>query len=148
MAKMLIEKAAEFKIDLNAKNETYQTPFHLACANGNLEIAEIFVQKSVELKIDLNVKDQYGRSLPPWIFSNRNYGRSPFYIACENGHTKTAEMLVQKSVEFKIRLNDMDINGSTAFHLACEYGLLKLLRCSLKIMLNMILIQMQEINKA
>ena len=37
-------------------------------------------------------------------------------------------MLIQKSVELKIDLNSTTITGKTAFHLACQYGQLKIVK--------------------
>ena len=48
-------------------------------------------------------------------------------MACENGHSKIAEMLIQKSAELNIDLNAKDrMFDRTAFHLACENGHSKL----------------------
>ena len=44
-------------------------------------------------------------------------------MACENGHSKIAEMLIQKSAELNIDLNAKHrLFGRTAFHLAYENG--------------------------
>ena len=57
-----------------------------------------------EFNIDLKAKD--------------NDGSTAFHIACEKGHTETAQMLIHKSVEFKIDLNVQDSDGNTPYHLA------------------------------
>ena len=51
-------------------------------------------------------------------------------MACENGHSKIAEMLIQKSAELNIDLNAKHrLFDRTAFHLAYENGhFIKLLR--------------------
>ena len=43
-------------------------------------------------------------------------------MACDYGHSKLAEILVQKSAELNFTLDAKDNLGRTAFHLACEYG--------------------------
>ena len=43
-------------------------------------------------------------------------------MACINGDLKTAQMFVQKSVEFKFDLNTKSADGYTAFKLACING--------------------------
>ena len=44
-------------------------------------------------------------------------------MACEIGHSKIAEMLIQKSAELNIDLNAKHrLFDRTAFHLACENG--------------------------
>ena len=51
------------------------------------------------------------------------FGISDQCVACENGHSKIAEMLIQKSGELDIDLNTKHrLFGRTAFHLACENG--------------------------
>ena len=52
------------------------------------------LQKSDEFNIDLNTKDIVGKTA--------------FHLACNNGHSKIAEMLMQKSVKFNIDLNTKD----------------------------------------
>ena len=47
-------------------------------------------QKSAEFNIELNAKDKYGTTA--------------FHLACENGHSKVSEMLIQKSAEVNITL--------------------------------------------
>ena len=75
MARLLIQKATEFEVDLNAKNWWDETLFHLVCKKGNFEIAEMLMNKSTELNIALNSKDQYGRT--------------PLDLACQKGHKNT-----------------------------------------------------------
>ena len=49
-------------------------------------------------------------------------GRTAFHWACHDGHSKIAEMLIQKSAEFNIKLNDKDDDGKTAFQLVSNNG--------------------------
>ena len=50
-------------------------------------------------------------------------GETAFHLACKSGQSKTAEVLIKKSLEFKIQLNVKDaIFGKTAFHFACIMG--------------------------
>ena len=101
MAKVLIQKSKEFKVDVNMKDELDKTPFHHACIHGYFEIVELMFQKSTEFKIDLNAKD--------------NCQMTGLHHACNHGCTKIAEMLIQKSADFNIDLNAClkadDLNG-------------------------------------
>merc|ERR1712012_933439 len=62
MAKILIQRSAEFNIDLNSKGKNGITGFHYACELENSKVVEILVQKSTEFKIDLNAKDELGHT--------------------------------------------------------------------------------------
>ena len=77
---MLVQKSAQFNIDLNAKDRFGWTPFHDACIFGHVKTVEILMQKSAEFNIELNTKS----------FS----GWTPLHSTCREGHAKIAEMLV------------------------------------------------------
>ena len=52
----------------------------------------------------------------------KNSGNKAFQLACNKGHTKMAQMLIQKPAWFNIDLNAKDKYGWTAFHWACWNG--------------------------
>ena len=54
IAKLLMKKPAELKIDLNRKTNCNETAFHLACISGNADMAEMIVKNSDTLKIDFD----------------------------------------------------------------------------------------------
>ena len=41
---MLIRNADQWKIELNAKDNDTRTPFHLACSEGHLEVAQLLMR--------------------------------------------------------------------------------------------------------
>jgi len=47
-------------------------------------------------------------------------GVTPFHESCEYGHIKIAKLIIQKSKECNIDLNNQDKYGRTAFHKACH----------------------------
>ena len=95
--------------ELKKKCGLGKTLFHLACWDGQAELAEIIIKNSAKLNIDLNAKD--------------NIGWTAFHYACRNGHSKIAGMIMKNSAKFNIELNAKINNyGRTAFHLACRYG--------------------------
>ena len=58
-----------------------------------------------------------------WIkIAQKEGGNKAFQKACEKGHLKMVEMLIQKSTKFDIDFNAKDEHGSTSFHYACEKG--------------------------
>ena len=89
-------------------NNLGDTPFHIACSKGHMNIVSILIEKSFELKMSLNKTD--------------DTGHTGFHLACKNGHSEIAEMMMNNSSKFKINLNIKDKRGRTAFHLVCEEG--------------------------
>ena len=94
--------------DLKKKCRNGLTPFHLACGDGQEELADVIMKNSAKLNIDLNVKD--------------NGGWTAFHYTCGNGHSKIAGMIMKNSAKFNIELNAKDNTGWTAFHFACRLG--------------------------
>ena len=45
-------------------------------------------------------------------------GQTPFMLACKNGHTKLAALLLEKQAE----LDATDTTGRTALQLSCSFG--------------------------
>ena len=149
VAELLIQKSTEFKINLNG-NDWYsrESAFYIACKNGHSEVAELLLEKSAEFKIDLRTQGFYGKRASFWAFSNglskiaeyfvtktselNEKGSQFFHLTCQNGHLELAEMLIQKSVEFKIDLNAKDFGGFTAFENACLSGHTKIVEMLLE----------------
>ena len=105
----------------NHKNRIGETPFHVACKKGRMNIAIILINKSNELAIDLNIKTQYG-----W---------TAFQLACSEGHSEIAELIMKNAASMNIDLNSKDKNARTAFHQAylhgkCYFELIKLTKFS------------------
>merc|ERR1712062_274497 len=102
----LMEFILRTSFDMNTKGGYYgMIVWHLACAFGKTEIAQLIIQSSTEFGIDLNAKD--------------NIERTSFHAACNNGQTETAEIIIKSSKDFGIDLNAKDdFYGSTALHLA------------------------------
>ena len=48
--------------------------------------------------------------------------KTAFHLACENGHLRTVEILLQKSAIFGIDPNAKSNNGRTGFQYACFEG--------------------------
>ena len=111
VAKVLIQKSAEFKIDLNAKNQLFsagRTAFHFACMGGHSDIAEMLMQKSAEFNIDLDAKDKDGMTA--------------FHLACSRGQKNIVEMIIDNAESFKVDLTKKDSYGRTGFQRAKIHG--------------------------
>ena len=125
IAELIVQKSAEFNIDLDAKTDNGMTAFHFSCQAGHFKIAELIMKKSAEFKIDLNTKvigfllmtaldNEWDASYPT--------GETALHLACRNGHSKIVEMIVQNSADFNINLNVKTEDGMTAFHFVCKKG--------------------------
>ena len=99
--KMILDFAQEKDaIDLNARDDTGRTPFHMTCRQGTTEIAKLFLDSSkANGKIDLNAKD--------------DSGRTGFQVACESGKTETVKLLIVNWKEFGIDIKTKNIEGKT-----------------------------------
>ena len=63
VAKLFLEKADEFKLDLNvADYELEWTPFHFACHEGRRSIVDMILEKSEDVKIFVNLYDKLART--------------------------------------------------------------------------------------
>ena len=62
LAKMLVQKSAEFNIDLNAKDVEGSTAFHSACLMEEKKIVKMMVHLAKSFKLDLNAKNNDGQT--------------------------------------------------------------------------------------
>ena len=76
-------------------------PVHGAAINGDVKLMEFILKTSY----DMNTKVRGGRTA--------------WHLACYNGQTETAQLIMQNSNDFGIDLNAKGNNGNTAFHWAC-----------------------------
>ena len=54
--------------------------------------------------------------------SKNDNGKTAFHLACQNGHSKVVEMLIQISAKIGMKLNEKDDIGRTGFHWASCNG--------------------------
>ena len=95
--------------DLKKKCLDGNTPFHMACQNGQTKFAKIIMKSSAKLNVDLNAKNKDGDTA--------------FHRACWIRHSKLAEIIMKNSTEINIELNSKNNAGCTAFHFACMHGI-------------------------
>ena len=87
--------------------------FHPRFPHITEEIFEKLVEKS--LKNCREVAKLWQNCIDEWNIlwnkiATKNGGNKTFQLACKNGHTKMAQMLIQKSLELNIDLNAQDWN--------------------------------------
>ena len=108
--------------DKNIKNGVGETPFHLACYSGCLEIVQLLLKNANEAKdnpeIDLNAQT--------------NFGLTPFYYACMSGHFNVVKMLMENSADLSIDITPKGQGniwvGNATDCLACHRGQLDVVK--------------------
>jgi len=79
-------------------------PVHEAAEIGATKLMEFLLRTS----FDMNTKGYCGNTA--------------WHLACGNGKTETAQLLIKSSKDFGIDLNAKDDDGWTAWHLTCSNG--------------------------
>ena len=77
--KFLLQNSKKYNIDLNLRKSNGNTPFHLACYRGQLQIVEILLKNSKKHKIN--------------IVSENNAGKNGEALAKQKGHTDVVKLI-------------------------------------------------------
>ena len=93
--------------DLNSKDDTGRTAFHLVCRWGYIKVVKMFLANFATLSIDLKAKD--------------NEGRTAFHVACEWGQVDVVKILMENPVHWNVDLKAKDNMGRTAVHLVQDH---------------------------
>jgi len=86
------------------KGKCVQYPVHEAAINGDVKLMEFILKTS----FDMNAKDRWGNTA--------------LHLACWNGQTETAQLIIHYLKKLDIDLNAKNDCGDTALHLACIDG--------------------------
>ncbi|MEG4273974.1 MULTISPECIES: ankyrin repeat domain-containing protein [unclassified Microcoleus] len=100
------EVAALLMQDINAKDESGNTPLHLAVDRGSQDIAELLIANGARVNV-----------------RNEN-GQTPLYRAIAIGHNEIAALLINNRTD----VNNIDGSGTTPLHKAAHYGTVKILK--------------------
>ncbi len=91
-----------------ANDQNGETPLWLAAAMGNLEVAEELLKHGAKLEVANKVR-RASRSCESWHFYGlaSQDGATPLTIACANGKTELAKLLIAKgaNMEAKLKVN-------------------------------------------
>ena len=97
-----VKNLIEMYGNVEARDENWRTPLHIASANGHIDVAEYLI---CECGCDKEARD--------------NKQNTPLFAACWNNQTAMVKHLVSKlGCKFDIR----DVMGWTLLHLACIKG--------------------------
>ena len=151
IAKYLMEKSEEFKIDLSRKTNEQKpmTAFDLASLGNHSELAQLIMETSVELKIHSDEENGKGFLLAVRFghfqtvdrliksmclklnISDKN-GNTALHMACDHDYPEIAKLLIKESTKLKLDLNSRGTYGCTAFHMACERGVASVVKIMLE----------------
>lgn len=95
---------ANDRVDVNPADFSGQTPLHIACMVGNVEVVKLLV---VEANLDINRK----------CFDNHYGGTTPLHAAVYRGHREIVELLLAQD---DISVNAPDANSNTPLHLSIK----------------------------
>ena len=101
--------------------QSFTTPLHYACANGNVKTLEVILE--IHPEMDLNVIDG---SL-----------NTPLHLACKNGNVEILIFLLNLSlIQGSIKVNEQNNIGETPLHRACIFGHEKIVQVLLDYSIN------------
>ena len=100
------EVAALLMLDINAMDQSGNTPLHLAVDRGSQDIAELLIANGARVNV-----------------RNEN-GQTPLYRAIAIGHNEIAALLINNGTD----VNNIDGSGTTPLHKAAHYGTVKILK--------------------
>ncbi|MEG4035399.1 ankyrin repeat domain-containing protein [Microcoleus sp. S36b_A4] len=100
------EVAALLMRDINAIDQSGNTPLHLAVDRGSQDIAELLIANGARVNV-----------------RNAN-GQTPLYRAIAIGHNEIAALLINNGTD----VNNIDGSGTTPLHKAAHYGTVKILK--------------------
>ena len=92
----------DYKCPVDCRNDSKQTPLHIACRKGHLSVVRMLVS---EHKADLNARDKQNNT--------------PLNHAALGGHANVVKCLIN---EFNCSPDTKGFEGRTAVHQACESG--------------------------
>ena len=110
----LIESRDKFGINLEARTNNGQTILHLACVKRDIEIVNLVYNALEENDYNIDFDTQ-----------NENH-LTPFHYACMNSNT--SDVAIHLLRRFPDKINILGPAGMHILHLACQYGLLDLLK--------------------
>ncbi len=126
IAKKLLEKIMEDKVEFLAKNDEDETPLHYACKAGHEDIVKLIIQFAI-----LHENRELVHELVTAQDRKRN---TPLHLACESGNDVCVRSLLVNGADIRTTKHD-DI---TPLHVAARQGFIEVAETILKSGLDII----------
>ena len=94
------------RIDVHTPDQTFMTPFMMACEQGYHDVVQVFIKHVKSRNINVNAID--------------DKGMTALMFSCGNGLDSAVNLLIQADIG--IEFNMTDHRGRTALHWACIRG--------------------------
>ena len=94
-------------VPIDCVDEDGETPLHLSCDSGHLEIASFLLDRG-----STAIDEKGGPS-----------GRTPLHLVCRRGHLEIATLLLDRG---RTAIDEKDDGGETPLHISCREGLLEI----------------------
>ncbi|CAD5117061.1 DgyrCDS5882 [Dimorphilus gyrociliatus] len=108
--KYIVELLIESGAQLGCKDEDEGTPLHLACMEGNCEIAEMIINKA---------NNTFGWPIALQLIQDTDMEQNtPLHLAVENGSLEVTQLLLNRSAD----VNLLCKQATSALHLAAQSG--------------------------
>jgi len=131
-------------LDPNIQNKEGNTPLHIVCRKGNLDLINIFLNNK---QVNINIQNR-NLETPLHIAASHKYeniclflldneakcdiedrhGHTYFFIACQQGLYKVVKKLIRDGID----IHKQDSKGYTALHIACAYERVSIVKILLK----------------
>ena len=108
-------KNKSFMDNIFLVNKEDETPLHLACKFGNIEIIKLLLSKFYDGNLD--GKEQY-------LSARDKNGRTCFHLACLAGYQNVVFYLI-KDLKLQLLTELVDNADNTPLHFACMNGHLR-----------------------
>lgn len=140
VVKYLIENT-DAKHQLEIRDSAEETPFHVACVEGNMEMIRYLCSKNKSVVNWFNEKGETpffsasssgNLELVKYLisdcgvdpFTEHDSYTTPLLISCEKGHFETLKYFVSIGID----LTQIDEKGKSVLHLACAKGDIQLIK--------------------
>ncbi|KAL4230518.1 hypothetical protein ACF0H5_010900 [Mactra antiquata] len=115
--------------EIDSRNKQGNTPLHLACRDGHIEIVRHLLEPVRYQEIKQNKYEIPYQKIPQDLFTRSYEGLTVLHLAAMNKHLDIVELLTEKEINLNLQEGKA---GRTILHWACNQGDIKLVRLLLR----------------